>query len=99
MPKKKLTLSQRIKYQLQLRAVKTQQNFTLILVGFAMALIGIGLVMGGEYLVSNTLHRELVAFLGVVIIAIGCLLTSVGYLSMSLLRIFYVITKDDTKQD
>jgi len=60
-----------------------------------MSLLGIGLVMGGEFLVYNLLHRELLALAGVIIIATGCVLALVGYLSMSLLKIFYVITKDD----
>jgi hypothetical protein len=93
------TLVQKIQYQLQLRAVKTQQNFTLILIGFTLTLAGIGLVMGGEYIVSDTFHRELVALAGVIIIGTGCLLAAVGYLSMSLLRIFYVITKDDEQEN
>ncbi len=89
------TLIQKIQYQLQLRAVKTQQNFTLILIGFTLTLAGIGLVMGGEYIVNDAFHREIVALAGVFIIGAGCLLAAVGYLSMSLLRIFYVITKDE----
>ena len=89
------TLVQKIQYQLQLRAVKTQQNFTLILIGFTLTLAGIGLVMGGEYIVSDAFHREIVALAGVIIIGTGCLLAAIGYLSMSLLHIFYVITKDE----
>ncbi len=95
--KARKTFTQKIKRQLQLRAVNTQQNFVLILIGFALTLLGIGLVMGGEYIVSDAFHRELVALAGVVIIGIGCLSAAIGYLSMSLLRIFYVITKDDEK--
>ena len=89
------TFRQRLTFRLQQQAVKTQQNLSLILIGFFMSLLGIGLVMGGEFLVYNILHRELVALAGVIIIGIGCLLALVGYLSMSLLKIFYVITKDD----
>ena len=89
------TFRQRLTLALQKQAVKTQQNLSLILIGFFMSLLGIGLVMGGEFLVYNLLHRELLALVGVVIIAIGCVLALVGYLSMSLLKIFYVITKDD----
>ncbi len=89
------SLAFKIKRFLQRQAVKTQQNLTLILMGFAMTLLGIGLVMGGEFLVNKPLHQELVAFAGVVIIAIGCLLAIIGYISMSFLRIFYVITRDD----
>lgn len=96
--RKRKTLSQKIKYQLQLRAVKSQQNFNLILIGFALTLLGIGLVMGGEYIVSDSLHREIIAFIGVVTIATGCFLAAIGYLSMSLLRIFYVITKEDENE-
>ncbi|MEH6445476.1 MAG: hypothetical protein V7784_16400 [Oceanospirillaceae bacterium] len=91
------SLAQRIKYRLQQQAVKTQQNLSLILIGFALSLLGIGLVMGGEFLVNDSLHRELVALLGVVIIGIGCILATAGYLSLSLLKIFYVITKDQDK--
>jgi hypothetical protein len=97
--KGKKSFTQRLKYRLQEQAVKTQQNLSLILIGFALSLLGIGLVMGGEFLVNDALHREIVALLGVIIIASGCLLAIVGYLSMSFLRIFYVITSDDKKDN
>jgi predicted acyltransferase len=91
----KSTLKHKIKRRLQKQAVNTQQNLSLILIGFACSLLGIGLVMGGEFLVQDLWHRELVALLGIIIIAIGCLLAISGYLSMSILKIFYVITRDD----
>ncbi len=92
----KKSFKQRLKHRLQQQAVNTQQNLSLILLGFALSLIGIGLVMGGEYLVTDTLHREFVALAGVLMIAAGCFLAVAGYLSMSVLKIFYVITTDDT---
>jgi len=95
MKNRQKTFRQRLTLTLQKQAVKTQQNLSLILIGFFMSLLGIGLVMGGEFLVYNLLHRELLALAGVIIIATGCVLALVGYLSMSLLKIFYVITKDD----
>ncbi|OUS38045.1 hypothetical protein A9R01_03910 ['Osedax' symbiont bacterium Rs2_46_30_T18] len=95
MKNRQKTFRQRLTLALQKQAVKTQQNLSLILIGFFMSLLGIGLVMGGEFLVYNLLHRELLALAGVIIIATGCVLALVGYLSMSLLKIFYVITKDD----
>ena len=66
----------RLKRILQRQAINTQQNLTLILIGFAMSLLGIGLVMGGEYLVRDSFHRELIALAGVIIIAIACVLAS-----------------------
>jgi len=89
------TLLFKLKRLLQRQAVNTRQNLTLILIGFAMSLLGIGLVMGGEYLVHDTFHRELIALAGVIIIAIACVLAATGYVCMSLLKIFYVITRDD----
>ena len=92
-PKSALRL--KIKRRLQKQAVNTQQNLSFILIGFACSLVGIGLVMGGEFLVSGLLQREIVALAGIIIVAIGCLLAITGYLSMSILKIFYVITRDD----
>lgn len=91
----KPSLGFKIKRRLQQQAVNTRQNLTLLLIGFFMSLVGIGLVMGGEYLVNDLFHRELIALAGVITIALGCLLAITGYLSMSLLKIFYVITKDN----
>ncbi|NQZ29758.1 MAG: hypothetical protein HRU06_00705 [Oceanospirillaceae bacterium] len=85
----------KLKRRLQRQAVNTRQNLTFILIGFALSLLGIGLVMGGEFLVDGEFYRELVALAGVIIIGTGCLLAIIGYLSMSLLKIFYVITRDD----
>jgi len=89
----------KLKRLLQRQAVNTRQNLTLILIGFAMSLLGIGLVMGGEFLVRDPFHRELIALAGVVIIAIACVLAATGYVSMSLLKIFYIITRDDKDED
>jgi len=89
----------KLKRLLQKQATKTQQNLTFILVGFAMSLLGIALVMGGEYMVSDPLHREIVALIGIVIITISCLLALTGYISLSILRIFYVITNDTPPED
>lgn len=92
------TLLFKLKRILQRQAVDTRQNLTLILIGFALSLLGIGLVMGGEYLVRDAFHRELIALTGVIIIAIACVLAATGYVCMSLLKIFYVITRDDEER-
>jgi hypothetical protein len=97
--KKKKGLLFKLKRVLQKQATKTQQNLTFILVGFALSLLGIALVMGGEYMVSDPLHREVVALIGIIIITISCILALIGYISLSILRIFYVITSDTPDDD
>ena len=97
--KNKNSLLFKLKRLLQKQATKTQQNLTFILVGFALSLLGIALVMGGEYMVSDPLHREIVALVGIVIITISCILALIGYISLSILRIFYVITNDTPPDD
>ena len=92
------TIMFKLKRRLQQQAVNTQQHLSMILIGFALSLLGIGLVMGGEFIVNDSFHRELIALGGVFIIGAGCLVAIIGYLSMSLLKIFYVITRDDEEE-
>lgn len=89
-----------LKKKLQRQANDTRKNLQFILIGFALALLGIALIMGGEFLFQHPVERELVALFGILFVVLGCLLTAVGYISMSILRIIYFVidkTEDDKK--
>lgn len=89
----------RLKRKLRAQTAQPRKNLQLILIGFACTLLGIALVMGGEFLFIHPLARELVALIGVVIIAIGCCCTAFGYLCLSLLRILFFLEEDDKNKE
>jgi hypothetical protein len=87
---------------LKLRLVKQadnfQQNLILLLSGLGLCLLGLLLVTMAEYMFGQSLQQELVALVGIALIAIGGLLAIAGYLSLSLLRIFRVLVTDEKKK-
>ncbi|MGB1239900.1 MAG: hypothetical protein ACPG4U_16905 [Pseudomonadales bacterium] len=90
-----MSLYSRLRNKLRTQAAQPRKNLSLILIGFALTLLGIGLIMSGEYLFSQPLERELVALAGVTIVAAGCCCTAFGYLCLSLLRILFFLEDDD----
>lgn len=77
-----------IRQWLHHRARNPRQNFTLLLVGFALFTLGFVLVVSAQHALSSSgLLSELVALAGLIVIGAGIIIAAIGYLSLSLLRI------------
>lgn len=79
---------QRLKKRLLAQADKTQQNFRLLIIGFVGFLLGGALVMGSGLLLQQSFFQEALAALGLIIMGVGIILAALGYISLSILRLF-----------
>ncbi|WP_028469821.1 hypothetical protein [Neptunomonas japonica] len=75
-----------------------QQNLILLISGFGLCMLGILLITIAEFLFGQSLQQELVALLGMALVAIGVLLALAGYISLSILRIFRFLISDENKK-
>lgn len=78
----------RIKQRLFQQADNTQQNLKLLLSGFVCFLLGVALVSASEFLLPTSFTQELLALPGLIMMGVGCILAALGYISLSLLRLF-----------
>lgn len=74
-----------------------QQNLILLISGFGLCMLGILLITIAEFLFGQSLQQELVALLGMALVAIGVLLALTGYISLSILRVFRFLISDEKK--
>lgn len=79
------------------RATQPQQNFSLLLSGFALFALGLLLVGSAQYGLRDSLQGELVALGGLILIGGGIILAAIGYLSLSVLRIFSFLDNNDDR--
>jgi hypothetical protein len=84
-----------VKRRLVKQADNFQQNLILLISGFGLCMLGILLITIAEFLFGQSLQQELVALLGMALVAIGILLALTGYISLSILRIFRFLISDD----
>jgi len=56
---------------------------------------GILMIMVSNQVLSDSIPQELIALIGLIISGGGVLWTLVGYLSMSILRLYHIMSKKD----
>ena len=69
--------------------------FARLLQGILVFLFGALILIISDRVLTNSLQQEMIALLGVIIAGIGVIMTLVGYLSMSLLRLYHMINNKD----
>ncbi|MEH6625962.1 MAG: hypothetical protein V7739_05940 [Motiliproteus sp.] len=87
----------RLKKLLIDQAGKERQNLTILLTGASIFFMGIGLIYYAEHAFNSSLKQEFCALAGLLFATIGGILAAIGYLSLSILRIFKFINDDDKK--
>lgn len=65
--------------------------FARLLQGGLLFLFGSLILILSERMINDSIQQELVAILGIVIASIGVLLAFLGYISMSVLRLYHMI--------
>jgi uncharacterized membrane protein YecN with MAPEG domain len=63
--------------------------------GGLMFVFGVLILMVADRVIQASLTQEIIALLGLIIAGFGLLWTLIGYLSMSILRIYYMIKNKD----
>lgn len=74
------------------------KNFAMLGVGFVIFFLGILLLGIAEYGIQSSIWQEILAVIAILVIAIGCIIAAMGYISLSLLRILRIINEDNNKQ-
>ena len=85
----------RFKGWLLAQADHQRRNLTLVLTGTSVVFMGLALVYYAEHRLTVSLQQELTALIGLLFIAGGGILAALGYLALSLLRIFKFIHDDN----
>ena len=80
-------------------ALKLGQNPKLALMkliqGGLLFAFGVLMIFVANNLVIDSIQREIIALIGLVIAALGVIWSLIGYLSMSVLRIYHMLNKKD----
>ncbi|ETX10703.1 hypothetical protein MUS1_14050 [Marinomonas ushuaiensis DSM 15871] len=66
-----------------------------IIQGGLVLLFGVLIVMTADRVIAESIIQEIIALLGLIIAGAGALWALVGYLSMSVFRIYHIIKKKD----
>jgi hypothetical protein len=66
-----------------------------IIQGGLIFVFGVLILMVADRVITESLAQEIMALLGLILAGCGVLWTLVGYLSMSILRIYHMIKKKD----
>jgi len=77
-----------LKQRLLQQADNTRQNFRLLIIGFVGFLLGGALVLGSEFMLLQSVFQEALAGLGLILMGGGIILAALGYISLSILRLF-----------
>ena len=64
--------------------------------GGLIFVFGVLMIMVADRVIAESLAQEIVALFGLILAGCGVLWTLVGYLSMSILRIYHMIKKKDS---
>jgi drug/metabolite transporter (DMT)-like permease len=83
-----------LKQHLLDQADNPRRNLNRVLSGAAVFFLGLALIYLANHDFTPSLEQELVALMGLVLTVIGGILAAVGYISLSILRIFKIIDDD-----
>ena len=89
----KETLRRRLAPILNFGANPTR-NLILLLSGFGITLLGLGLVLAAQYMFGNSMTQEVIAAGGVVLIGLGLCIAAIGYLCLSVISLIRYILHD-----
>lgn len=85
----------RFKSWLRQRAQTPHNNLRLLLSGTGLFFSGVGSLTIAQYVLPPSLKAELVALAGLILMTAGSILALIGYLSLSVLRIWHFLDEDD----
>lgn len=86
---------QRLADWLQQRGEQQKQNLQLFLVGAGIFFLGAGLILWADQGLAPSIEQELIALLGLLGCIAGAAIALLGYLGLSLFRLFDFLKKDE----
>lgn len=87
---------QRLRLRLIRRADNVKQNLTILLVGIGIFMLGFVILVVAQFLLQESLPREIIALIGLIIAICGAIVAAFGYICLSILRIFRFLLTDIT---
>ncbi|WP_296055955.1 hypothetical protein [uncultured Amphritea sp.] len=93
---------QRLRLRLIRRADNVRQNLTILLIGTGIFMIGFIALVIAQFMLAESLQREIIALIGLILAICGAITAAFGYISLSILRIFRFLLTDpqpDPKSD
>lgn len=93
---------QRLRLRLIRRADNVRQNLTILLIGTGIFMIGFIALVIAQFMLTESLQREIIALIGLILAICGAITAAFGYISLSILRIFRFLLTDpqpDPKSD
>jgi len=85
----------RIKQWLRRQAQNPRRNLHLLLSGAGLFFSGVGGISIAQHGLPPGLKAELLALVGLILAIAGSILALIGYLSLSVLRIWHILDDDD----
>ncbi|WP_428036735.1 hypothetical protein [Amphritea sp.] len=85
---------QRLRLRLIRRADKVKQNLTILLSGIGIFMLGFIILVVAQFLLQESLTREIIALIGLIIAICGAIVAAFGYICLSILRIFRFLLTD-----
>jgi len=87
---------QRLRLRLIRRADKVKQNLTILLSGIGIFMLGFIILVVAQFLLQESLAREIIALIGLIIAISGAIVAAFGYICLSILRILRFLLTDVT---
>ena len=85
---------QRLRLRLIRRADNVRQNLTILLIGTGIFMIGFIALVIAQFMLAESLQREIIALIGLILAICGAITAAFGYISLSILRIFRFLLTD-----
>ncbi len=89
----------RLRAWLRQRAQDPKGNLRTLMSGAFLFFSGLGGIMLAQHSLPAGLKAELLALAGLILMIAGSILALLGYLSLSLLRIWHLLDDDDEQRD
>ncbi|MDY6891725.1 MAG: hypothetical protein SVU24_09045 [Pseudomonadota bacterium] len=84
-----------IRQWLRQQAQNPRRNLNLLLCGAGLFFTGVGAISFAQHRLPPGLEAELLALFGLILAAAGSILALMGYLGLSVLRIWHILDDDD----
>ena len=78
------------------RADNYQQNLKILITGFGTFVLGGLLIVGSEFFLHSSVLQETLAFIGLILAGVGIILAAFGYICLSVLRLFRILSTNKT---
>lgn len=78
------------------RADNYQQNLKILITGFGTFVLGGLLIVGSEFFLRSSVLQETLAFIGLILTGVGIILAAFGYICLSVLRLFRILSTNQT---